>query len=122
MLPSDSDQRTKKISINQKHDMVKVKDIINANNPDMLVLESDKSLLNLKTNSIAYKLVMDYEWVGIEVRGIKRKKDPCRLLRITLIRNHIMDKYRLRHNDAEVFQKSGGEPFIEMAGIGSSAV
>jgi len=88
----------------------------------MLVLESDKSLLNLKTNSIAYKLVMDYEWVGIEVRGIKRKKDPCRLLRITLIRNHIMDKYRLRHKDAEVFQKSGGEPFIEMAGIGSSAV
>ena len=74
-----------KIIINHKHDLNKIQSIINSKNPELLVLESEKASLNIRTNSIAYKLMMDDGWIGIETKCIKRKRDFKGLLKITLI-------------------------------------
>ena len=74
-----------KIIINHKHDLNKIQSIINSKNPELLVLESEKASLNIRTNSIAYKLMMDDGWIGIETKSIKRKRDLKGLLKITLI-------------------------------------
>lgn len=94
-------QKTAKIIINRSHNMNKIKDIINAKDPHILVLESEKSSYNIETNSIAYKLIMDYRWLGIEQKTIKRNRDDGTLLRITLIPHQLKDRCRLRHADAE---------------------
>jgi len=91
-----------KIIINYKHNLNKIKSIIKSKNLEVLVLESKESQLNLKTNSLAYKLVMDDGWIGIESKHIKRKRDKSGLLKITLINRQFIDKYRLRRTDAEV--------------------
>ncbi|ODS37136.1 MAG: hypothetical protein A7316_04980 [Candidatus Altiarchaeales archaeon WOR_SM1_86-2] len=90
----------RKIIVSHNHNLNKVQSIIKSKNPEVLVLESGKASLNLRTNSIAYKLVMDDNWIGIETTHIKRKRDAGNeLLKITLIST---DEYRLRHEDAEV--------------------
>ena len=92
-----------KIIINHKHNLNKIQSIIKSKNPEVLVLESWNASLNLKTNSIAYKLVMDDGWIGTETRHIKRKRDEDNgLLKITLINHQFIGKYRLRRADAEV--------------------
>ena len=92
-----------KIIIGHNHTLNKVQSIIKSKNPEVLILEPENSSLNLKTNSIAYKLIMDDNWIGIETKQIKRNRDNNgKLLRITLINHQFIDKYRLRHTDAEV--------------------
>ena len=78
-------KRCQKIIINHKHDLNKIQSIINTKNPELLVLESEKASLNIRTNSIAYKLMIDDGWIGIETKSIKRKRDLKGLLKITLI-------------------------------------
>ena len=95
-----------KIILNHKHNLNKIQSIINSKNPEVLILESEKASLNIRTNSIAYKLVMDDGWIGIETKHIKRKRDKG-LLKITLINHQFIDKYRLRHIDAEVSKNRG---------------
>ena len=95
-----SSNSSQKIIINNEHNLSKIKSIIKSKNPEVLTLESGKASLNLRTNSIAYKLVMDDGWVGVETTRIKRKRDKDNgLLKITLIN---IDEYHLRHADAEV--------------------
>ena len=95
--------KSQKIIINHKHNLNKIQSMINSKNPEILVLESENLELNLKTNSIAYKLIMDNNWIGIETKQIKRNRDNNgKLLRITLINHKFSDKYRWRHGDAEV--------------------
>jgi hypothetical protein len=90
-----------KIIVNNEHNLNKIQSIVKSKNPEILVLESENRSLNLKTNSIAYKLMIEDYWVGIETMRIKRKRDD-ELLKITLINHQFIDKYRLRHTDAEV--------------------
>ena len=92
-MPSKPSQ---KIIITHKYNLDKIKSIIKSKNPEVLLLESENASLNTKTNSIAYKLVMDGKWIGIETRRIKRKRDDG-LLRITLINNKFIDKYMKRN-------------------------
>jgi len=95
-----SSNSSQKIIINNEHNLSKIKSIIKSNNPEVLILESGKASLNLRTKSIAYKLVMDDGWIAVETKRIKRKRDKNNgLLKITLIN---VDEYRLRHADAEV--------------------
>jgi hypothetical protein len=95
-----------KIILNNKHNLNKIRSIIISKNPEVLILESEKASSNVRTHSIAYKLVMDDSWIGIETKHIKRKRDTG-LLKITLINHQINDKYRLRHRDAEVSKNHG---------------
>ena len=87
--------KSQRIIITNGHNLSKTRSIIKSKNPEVLILESGKASLNLKTNSIAYKLVMDDGWVGVETKRIKRKRDNCGLLKVTLI-NHRDDKYMER--------------------------
>ena len=99
--------KSQKIIINHNHNLSKIHSIIKSKSmtPEVLVLESKNTSLNLKTNSIAYKLIMADNWIGIETRRIKRNIDNNgKLLRITLINHKLSDKYRLRHKDAEVIK------------------
>ena len=96
-----SSKLCQKIIVNNEHNLNKIQSIVKSKNPELLILESGKASLNLKTNSIAYKLVTDENWIGIETKKIKRKRDDG-LLKITLINHKFTDKYRLRHTDAEV--------------------
>jgi hypothetical protein len=57
-----------KIIINHKHDLNKIQSIINSKNPELLVLESEKASLNIRTNSIAYKLMMEWMMAGLELK------------------------------------------------------
>jgi len=88
-----SSNSSQKIIINNEYNLSKIKSIIKSKNPEVLILESGKASLNLKTNSIAYKLVMDDGWVGVETLRIKRKRDNCGLLKITLINHKFIGKY-----------------------------
>ena len=54
-----SSKTYRKIIINHKHNLNKIHSIINSKNPEVLILESENPKLNLKTNSLAYKLVME---------------------------------------------------------------
>ena len=95
---------SQKIIVNNNHNLNKIQSIINSKNIEVLILESENALLNLKTNSIAYKLVMGSNWVGIETRSTRRNRDNGKLLKITLINHQFIDKYRQRHMDAEVIK------------------
>jgi len=67
-----SSNSSQKIIINNEYNLSKIKSIIKSKNPEVLILESGKASLNLKT---------------------KRKRDNCGLLKITLINHKFIGKY-----------------------------
>lgn len=81
-------KKSQKIIINHENNLNKIQSMLNSNKPELLVLESEKESHNIKTNSIAYKLIMDGKWRSIETKNIKRKRDGANLLlKVTLIKS-----------------------------------